>query len=439
MNSPVHGRHAVTFILVTILIDTIGFGIIIPVWPQLMMDVTRLSLGDAARYGGYIGTLFAVMQFIFSPVMGNLSDRFGRRPILLLSLTGLGIDFIIMGLAPNLSWLVVGRAISGVLSATYSTANAYIADVTPPEKRAGSFGLIGAAFGVGFIIGPALGGVIAELAAHPPAFLGGAIADTLQQAGIRAPFFAAAMLSLVNVLYGIFVLPESLPRERRRPFALWRANPVGALLHIRRYPIVAWLSVATFFFFMAHNVNPAIWTYYVLGKFHWSEMQIGGALAVAGFAMALVSGLLTGPVVKAIGETRAAYIGLAGAFLGFILYAIAWQGWVIFVAIPVGSIMGLAGPAIRGLMSENVPPTEQGELAGAIGMLMSLTFIFSPSLYTQTFASFSNDARLPHFPGAPYLVAAFFTIVSGFIIRFAMRRIDRIKASSDQGSSLAAQ
>jgi len=424
MTSAQPGRQAVFFILVTILIDTIGFGIIIPVWPHLMMDITRLPLGEAAAYGGYLGLLFAIMQFIFSPIMGNLSDRVGRRPVLLMSLAGLGVDFIIMGLAPNLTWLVVGRAISGILSATYSTASAYVADVTPPEKRAAGFGMIGGAFGLGFIIGPALGGLIAGLAAHPPAWLGADFGALLHQAGPRAPFFAAAALSLLNVLYGIFVLPESLPPERRRAFKLLRANPVGALLHIRKYPAVAWLSVATFFFYVAHNVNPAVWTYYMVEKFRWTEMQMGFGLMAAGAAMALVSGVLTGPAVKLFGETRSVYIGLAGATIGYLIYAFASQGWMIYAAIGVGAIMGIAGPAIRGIMSEHVPPTEQGELSGALGMLMSLSFILTPVLYTQTFSIFTTGKSLPHFPGAPFIIAVISLLMAAFLVKVAMGKID---------------
>lgn len=418
------GGQAVIFILVTILIDTIGFGIIIPVWPTLMVEITHLSLGEAARYGGYLGLLFASMQFFFSPIIGNLSDQLGRRPVLLVSLAGLGCDFIIMGLAPNFAWLVVGRAISGMLAATYSTASAYIADITPPEKRAASFGYVGGAFGLGFIIGPGLGGVIAHVAAHPPDVLGPQIGNILHMAGSRLPFFAAASLSLLNVLYGIFVLPESLPLDRRRPFKIWRANPLGALLHIRKYPAVAWLSVATFFFYVAHNVNPAIWTYYVVDKFQWTPIQMGLGLMAAGFAMALVSGVLTGPAVKLLGETRAVYVGLAGATLGFLIYAFATQPWMIFLAIGVGSIMGVAGPAIRGIMSEHVPANEQGELQGALGMLMSLTFIFTPVLYTQTFALFTVDPRFPRFPGAPFLLAALAVVIAGFLVKLAMSKID---------------
>lgn len=424
MSTPTAGREAVLFILVTILIDTIGFGIIIPVWPHLMMDITRLPLGEAAVYGGYLGLLFAVMQFVFQPIIGNLSDRLGRRPVLLVSLMGLGVDFIIMGLAPNLTWLIVGRTVSGILAATYSTASAYIADVTPPEKRAANFGLIGAAFGLGFIIGPALGGLIAGLAAHPPEWLGASFGALLHETGPRAPFFAAAALSLVNVLYGIFVLPESLPPERRRPFKLWRANPVGALIHIRKYPAVAWLSVATFFFYVAHNVNPAVWTYYMVEKFRWTEMQMGFGLMAAGAAMAIVSGVLTGPAVKLFGETRAVYIGLVGAVIGYLIYAFATEGWMVYVAIGVGAIMGIAGPAIRGIMSEHVPPTEQGELSGALGMLMSLTFILTPVLYTQVFSLFTTRADLPHFPGAPFIVAVAALLIAGLLVKVAMDRID---------------
>jgi DHA1 family tetracycline resistance protein-like MFS transporter len=234
-------------------------------------------------------------------------------------------------------------------------------------------------------------------------------------------------LSLLNVLYGIFVLPESLPPERRRPFKFLRANPLGALLHIRKYPAVAWMSVAVFFFYVAHNVNPAIWTYYVLEKFQWTSTQMGLGLMATGFAISLVSGLLTGPAVKLLGETRAIYLGLAGATLGFLMYAFATKGWMIFVAIPVGAIMGIAGPAIRGIMSENVPANEQGELQGALGMLMSLTFIFTPVLYTQTFALFTIDPRVPHFPGAPFILAALATIVSGFIVKIAIHTPREIK------------
>jgi DHA1 family tetracycline resistance protein-like MFS transporter len=391
------GRHALLFILITIFVDTVAFGIIIPVLPKLIAELGATDISEAASYGGMLMFVFALMQFLFAPVIGNLSDRFGRRPVLLVSLTALGVDYVIMGFAPSLVWLFVGRMIAGVAAATFATANAYIADITDEQERAARFGLIGAAWGVGFVLGPALGGLLGEF-------------------DMRLPFFGAAGLALVNVIYGFVVLPETLTEENRRPFTFWRANPVGALASIRRYPVIVGLFGALALYFLAHDVNPSTWTYYVLHKFHWSTGQIGVALAVVGLSGAVVSGVLVGPVVKRLGEAGAVYVGFALSGLSFVGYALASEGWMLFPWIIIGSAMGLVMPALRSMMASVVPDDGQGELQGAISSLMGLTAIVAPLVMTQMFRYFSSETAPVYFPGAPFLLASCLMVLAAIAV-----------------------
>ncbi len=398
-------NHAIIFILITVLIDVIGLGIIIPVMPRLLVELTGSELYNAVQVGGALMFTYALMQFLFAPVLGNLSDRLGRRPVLLVSLAALGIDYVIMGFAGTVFWLFVGRLLSGISGATYATANAYIADVSSEAERTRNFGLVSAAFGIGFIIGPALGGLLAEF-------------------GTRAPFFAAAGLAFANAAYGYFILPESLPPEKRRPFNLVRANPLGALVQMRRYPIIIGLLGVIVLYQLAHDVNPAVWPYYMIEMFSWSERQIGLSLAAVGLAMAIVQGGLIGPIIERVGEKRAALFGLAAGGVGFLGFASASSGWMIYVWIVPFAFIGIAMPAIRGIMSRQVADDAQGELQGAIASVTAAVWIFSPLIMTQMFSYFSGPVAPVYFPGAPFLAASVLMILALLASRRALKGID---------------
>jgi DHA1 family tetracycline resistance protein-like MFS transporter len=385
--------HAKSFVLITVLIDTIGFGMIAPVVPELIQELTGEGLSEAARYGGWLMFAFAGVQFFAAPLLGNLSDRVGRRPVLLVSLAALGLDYVLMGFAPTLGWLFAGRLISGAAGATFSTANAYVADVSGPEDRARNFGLISAAWGLGFILGPAFGGVLGAY-------------------GSRVPFFAAALLAGVNVLYGLFVIPESLPRERRRAFDPRRANPIGALAQVRKYPVVLGLLVVMVPYQMAHDANPATWAYYTMLKFGWTERTVGLSLSVVGVAIMGVNALLVAPAIARLGEVRAVVLGFSAMAFGFFVFAFATETWMMFAAIFPFALVGIAQPALRGMMANRVPADAQGELQGAIGSLMSLTMIVSPLIMTQLFGYFSSDAAPLYFPGASFFAAGVLALVA---------------------------
>jgi DHA1 family tetracycline resistance protein-like MFS transporter len=386
VDQPQTSRYALIFIFVTIFIDTVGLGIIIPVTPKIIEQLTHEGLSEAARYGGWLMFVFSAMQFLCAPLIGNLSDRYGRRPVLILSLLAIGVDYAITGLAPTIAWLFVGRFLSGIAGASYSTANAYIADVTPPEKRAQNFGLVGAAFGLGFIAGPALGGIVGEY-------------------GARLPFFVSAGLAFLNALYGFLVLRESLPKTQRRKFELWRANPVGALEALSRYPAIFGLCGVTVLMRLAHDANPSIYSYYTILKFHWTPAQLGYSLMALGAMTTLVFGLLTRLIIPRIGEVRAVYLGLACGALGFFGYALATETWMFYAWMTVWSFMGLAGPALSAIMSRHVPATEQGELQGALASMGSLTSIIAPPLLTNIFGYFTRAAAPLYFPGAAFCAA----------------------------------
>jgi MFS transporter, DHA1 family, tetracycline resistance protein len=391
-------RAALAFIFITVLIDTIGFGIVLPVIPNLIMDLTHVEVGQAALYGGWLAFAYAIMQFVFGPIIGNLSDRFGRRPVLLLSLLAFGIDYALMGFAPTIGWLFVGRAVAGIAGAAHTTANAFIADVSPPEKRAQNFGLMGAAFGLGFIFGPALGGILGDY-------------------GPRAPFFAAAALALVNMAYGLFVLPESLPRESRRPFHWRRANTLGTILQLKQYRTVNLLAVVLFLWTLGHQVLPATWAFYTQQKFNWSPTEIGLSLAFAGVLMAAVQAGLTRVLVPRLGERVAVLVGLTAGGIGYLGYAFAWSGWMLYPVMVVGMLAGLTFPSLNALMSQRIPKTSQGELQGAVASIFSLTMIMGPVMMTQLFGYFTSPGAPIQFPGAAFIFAAFLTLIS--LILFA--------------------
>lgn len=391
------GKHALTFIFFTVLIDTIGFGVVMPVMPKLLMSMTGENAADVTLIAGFLLTTYAALQFVCGPIMGNLGDRFGRRPVLLGSLAAFSLDYLLMGFAPTIGWLFLGRAVAGVAGAVYSPAMAYIADVSPPEKRAQSFGIVGAAFGVGFILGPALGGVIGEL-------------------GPRAPFFVASALALLNFAYGMFVLPESLPADHRRTFEWKRANPLGTLMALRRYPAVISLVGAVFLWQLGHQVYPSTWSFFAKIRFNWSEAQIGLSLAFVGVLMAITQGYLTGKIVRRLGEQRTIVLGVCSGVAGMLGLAFATQSWIAFVAMALGGLQGLTYPSMNAIMSKKVPPNEQGELQGGLASMMSLTTILGPLLMTQILGRFSGAGAPIYFPGAAFLLAAILATLSLLIV-----------------------
>lgn len=367
-------------------VDTVGLGIIIPVMPKIIVTLVGGTVGEAAPYGGWLFDAFAIMQFFCAPLIGSLSDRFGRRPVLILSLVALGIDYLITGLAPTIAWLFVGRCLSGAAGATYSTVNAYIADVSPPEKRAANFGLTGAAFGLGFIAGPAIGG-----------FLG--------QYGPRLPFFVSAGLAFANALYGYLVLDETLALENRRKFEWSRANPLGAVKSIGRFPMIFGLLAAFVLVQFGHDVLPAVWTYYTMFKFKWTSLEVGYSLMAVGILMAGVSGFVTRIVAPRIGEVRTVYLGLLAGAAGFIGYAYATASWQMYAWMIFSALFGLAMPALNAVMSRQIGPDEQGELQGALASLGSLTSMVAMPSFAYLLAWFTRADAPVYFPGASFFVA----------------------------------
>lgn len=386
---------AVGFIFITLLIDSIGLGIIIPVIPKLIQELTGTNLSVASEYGGWLTACYAIMQFICAPILGNLSDRYGRRPVLLTSLMGLGVDYIFLSFAPTIAWLFAGRIIAGICGASFTTGTAYLADISTPEKRAQNFGLVGAAFGLGFIIGPAIGGKCGEW-------------------GLRVPFMVAAGLSLLNFIYGYLILPESLPKENRRRFEWKRANPAGSLLHLRKYPIVSGLIVSFVLIYLSGWAVQATWTFYTMLKFNWSVGLVGYSLAFVGVLIAAVQGGLIRFTIPLLGQKNSVYAGFAFYMTGCVLFAFASESWMMFVFLIPYCLGGIAGPVLQGIISSQVPANEQGELQGALTSLMNLTSIIGPLLMTGLFAYFTSAHAPVYFPGAPYMMGAlliFFSIL----------------------------
>jgi DHA1 family tetracycline resistance protein-like MFS transporter len=367
------------------------------------MEVAHADLAQAARTGGFLLLVFAGLQFLCGPVIGNLSDRYGRRPVLLLSLLAFSANYALMGFAPNLTWLFIGRGLTGIAGAVYGPANAFVADVSPPEKRAQGFGQVGAAFGLGFVVGPALGGLIGEL-------------------GPRAPFFAAALLAALNFVYGFVVLPESLPKERRRPFSLARANPLGALMALRDQKRLLSLAVVVFIWQVAFHVYPATWSYFAIAKFDLTPAAIGGTLALAGLSMALFQGFFTQRIVGRIGETRAAPLGVLAGITTFVAYAFMTESWMLYPVLVFNGLQGIAMPALNAMMSRELGPERQGELSGALASLMGLSMIVGPLALTQTMARFSSRDAPIYFPGAAFLLAALLAFVCLVLLLPAARR-----------------
>ena len=402
------GQRATVFVFVTVLIDAMGIGIILPVMPDLIRELTDLTLGGAALWGGYLSFIYALMQFAAGPTLGNLSDRFGRRPVLLLSLFALAVDYLIMGFAPTLWLLFVGRALAGIAGATYATANAFIADISPPHQRAQNFGLLGAGFGVGLVAGPLIGGLAGEL-------------------GTRAPFFAAAALAFANLAYGALVLPESLAPESRRRFDWRRANPLGAARQIAAMPAVAWLFLAMFLFDLAHHVYPAIWSFYAKEAFAWSNAEVGLSLAFVGVCFAVTQGWLIRFILPRLGEAGTAFWGLVVSIAGLVCFGVITQGWMVYVLIFLTALGAVVTPAMTGLMSSRVPGNAQGELQGALASVLGVALIISPVMMTQTFGYFTGATAPIYLPGAPFLGAAALMALALVPFSMGVRRITRLR------------
>lgn len=387
---------AIGFIFITLLIDVIGFGIIIPVMPKLISDLKHVDVSTAAKYGSYLTVAYALTQFIFAPVLGNLSDKFGRRPVLLFSLFGFGIDYLFMALAPSYGWLFIGRIIAGITGASFSTAAAYIADISLPENRAKNFGMIGAAFGLGFIIGPLLGGLLSSF-------------------GQRVPFYAAAILALLNWIYGYFVLPESLKKENRRAFQIKRANPVGTLLHLKKFPSVTGLICSVLLLQIAAHAVMSNWNYFTIHRFNWNEKTVGISLAAVGILVAMVQGGLTRVINPRIGSEKSLYAGLTLYAIGMLLFGIANASWMMFVFLIPYCFGGIAQPAIQAVMAGKVPPNAQGELQGALTSLMSLASIIGPLVMNNLFFYFTHSNAPFYLPGAPFFLGSILMTASAVI------------------------
>ena len=385
--TPSRRRAAVIFIFITVVIDVLGFGLIIPVLPKLVQQFMSGDAAEGATMFGVFGTMWALMQFFFSPILGAVSDRFGRRPVILISCFGLGLDYILMALAPNIAWLLFGRIVSGICAASFTTAGAYVADVAPPEKRAAAFGMIGAAFGVGFVLGPALGGLLGNI-------------DS------RLPFWGAAALALVNATYGLFVLPESLPPEKRDAFFWKKANPVGSLTLLRSHPDLLGLASVNLLFQLAHCVLPSMFVLYTSYRYGWDTKTVGLTLMGVGVFSIIVQGGLVKPAVQRLGERGSLYAGLLFGIVGFAGFALAPTPFWMWSVLPVFALMGLFGPGLQSLMSQRVAAHEQGKLQGANGSITSIAGLIGPGLFTLTFAHFIDKGRTWTLPGAPFFIAA---------------------------------
>ena len=396
-------KAAVGFIFITLLIDVMGWGLIIPVMPKLISQLKNIPVNEASAYGAWLLSAYAITQFLFAPVIGNLSDKYGRRPVLLSSLLGFGIDYIFLALAPTYGWLFVGRIIAGITGASFTTATAYIADVSTAETRAKNFGLIGAAFGLGFVIGPALGGLLAGF-------------------GVRAPFYAAAGLCLVNALYGYFVLPESLSQENRRPFEWRRANPFGSLQFLRKTPGIGGLAISFFLIYLAAQAVQGNWNFFTIYRFSWSEKMVGISLAVVGLLVGAVQAGLTRVLNPKLGNEKSIYLGLFLYTIGLILFAFATEGWMMFAFLVPYCLGGIAGPSIQATLAKHVPPNQQGELQGALTGLMSLTTIIGPLMMNNLFTFFTSKKAPFHFPGVAFLLAALFMLSSLIIAWVFLKR-----------------
>ncbi len=395
-------QAAIRFIFITLMIDVTGLGLILPVLPKLILQLIDGDISDASRYGGLLTFTYAIIQFIFAPVLGGLSDQFGRRPVLLFSLFGFALDYLFLSFAPTISWLFVGRAVAGITGASITTAMAYIADISSAENRAKNFGMIGAAFGLGFIIGPVIGGLLGSF-------------------GPRVPFMVAAGLSFLNCIYGYFILPESLPEINRRKFSFKRANPLGSFRSVSKYPGIRGLLFSLFLVYLAAHAVQSNWSYFTIERFGWDEKMIGISLGVVGLLVAAVQGGLIRVINPLIGNEKSVYAGLLLYAFGLLLFAFAAKSWMMFVFLIPYCLGGITGPALQSLISGNVPANGQGELQGIIAGMISLTSIAGPPLMTGLFSYFTKPGAPVHFPGSAFLLGSLFMLLSAYIAYRTLR------------------
>ncbi|WP_298304992.1 TCR/Tet family MFS transporter [Flavobacterium sp.] len=393
---------AIGFIFITMLIDITGWGIIIPVIPKLIQELIHGDVSEAAKIGGWLTFAYAITQFVFAPFIGNLSDKFGRRPIILLSLFAFSMDYLLLAFAPTITWLFIGRIIAGISGASITTASAYIADVSTPENRAKNFGMIGAAFGLGFIIGPVIGGL-------------------LGQYGSRVPFYAAAVLCLLNFLYGYFILPESLSKDNRRAFSLKRANPIGAFLNLKKYPKLIGLVVSIFLLYTASHAVHSNWSYFTMYKFNWDEKMVGISLGAIGLLVGIVQGGLIRVINPKLGNEKSIYVGMALYTVGMFLFATATQSWMMFAFLIPYCLGGIAGPAMQAVISSQVPANEQGEIQGTLSSLMSASAIVGPPMMSTVFYYFTHKEAPFQFAGAPFILGGILMFLSTIIAYFSFR------------------
>lgn len=396
-------QAAVGFIFITMLIDITGWGIIIPVIPKLIKELINGDISEAAKYGGWLTFAYAITQFIFAPIIGSLSDKFGRRPIILISLFGFSLDYLLLAFSPTIVWLFIGRIIAGITGASLTTASAYIADISTPENRAKNFGMIGAAFGLGFIIGPVIGGLLGQF-------------------GARVPFYAAAILCMVNFIYGYFILPESLSKNNRRDFDIKRANPVGAFLNLKKHPSLMGLMIAIFSLYVASHAIQGNWSYYTMYKFNWDEKMVGISLGVIGLLVGIVQGGLIRWINPILGNQKSIYVGMAMYTIGMFLFATATQGWMMFVFLVPYCLGGIAGPAMQSIISSKVPASEQGEIQGTMTSLMSASAIVGPPLMTSVFYFFTHKDAPFQFAGAPFVLAGFLMLFSTVVAYYSFKK-----------------
>jgi len=396
-------QAAVGFIFITMLLDVIGWGIIIPVIPALIEELIQGDLSEAAKVGGWLTFSYAIVQFVFAPIIGNLSDKYGRRPVILASLFGFSLDYLLLAFSPTITWLFIGRIIAGITGASITTASAYIADISTPENRAKNFGLIGAAFGLGFIIGPVIGGL-------------------LGQYGSRVPFYATAILCMLNFLYGYFILPESLLKENRRAFDIKRANPIGSFKHLKKYPSLIGLVAAVFILYTASHAIQSNWSYFTMYQFNWDEKMVGLSLGAIGLLVALVQGVLIRWIHPILGNDKSIYIGMFLYSIGMLLFAFATESWMMFAFLIPYCLGGIAGPALQAVISLQVPANEQGEIQGTLTSVMSASAIIGPPVMTGIFFYFTNKDATIHFAGAPFLLGGILMIISSLLAYFAIKK-----------------
>ena len=396
-------QAAIGFIFITMLIDIIGWGIIIPVIPKLIQELIHGDVSEAAKYGGWLTFAYAITQFICAPLVGNLSDKYGRRPVLLLSLLGFSLDYLFLAFAPSMIWLFVGRIIAGITGASITTASAYIADISTNENRAKNFGMIGAAFGLGFIIGPVIGGLLGHF-------------------GSRVPFYAAAVLCMLNFLYGYFILPESLSKKHRREFDIKRANPIGSFMSLKKYPKLIGLVLAVFILHTASHAVQSNWSFFTMYQFKWDEKMVGISLGIIGLLVGIVQGGLIRWINPKLGNVKSIYVGMALYTVGMFLFGFASESWMMFAFLIPYCMGGIAGPALQAVIASQVPPNEQGEIQGTLTSLMSASAIVGPPLMSSVFYYFTHNEAPFKFAGAPFILGGFGMLLSTFVAYFSLKK-----------------